>query len=110
MNRKEAIREYKERKTERGIYGIRCNATGTLWIESSSNLGASKNGAFFTLRTGAHRDKALQSEFNKHGEFNFAFEILEVLPEDVSTITLRDLLKQRKQHWVSERNALPVMC
>ena len=105
MNRKEAIREYKERKTERGICAIRCTATGSVWVESSLNLGASRNGTFFALRAGLHRDKTLQAEFNAHGEAAFAFDILEVLPEDVDALNLRDVLKQRRLHWVEERKS-----
>jgi len=108
MNRKEAIREYKERKTEKGIFSIRCNATGRQWIESSPNLGAARNGAFFTLRAGGHRDKALQAEFTANGEPAFEFEVLETLPDDVPQLNLRDLLKERKLHWVAERNAAPM--
>ena len=105
MNRKEAIREYKERKTERGICAIRCTTTGRSWVESSMNLGASRNGTFFALRAGLHRDKSLQDEFTAHGEAAFEFDILEILPEDVAALNLRDVLKQRRLHWIEERKS-----
>ena len=39
-SRKDAIREYKERKTPRGIYAIRCASTGSVWVESAPGQGA----------------------------------------------------------------------
>jgi hypothetical protein len=103
--KKQAIRDYKERKPAVGIYAIRCAFTDRAWVGPARNLDAARNAAWFALRTGAHRDAALQAEWNVHGETAFAFEVLEKLPEDTPAITIPDLLKDRKQHWMAELRA-----
>jgi hypothetical protein len=97
--RKEAAREFRERKVSPGIYALRCIATGRTWVNSSPNLDAAQNGQFFQLRQGLHRDKELQAEWNQQGEASFQFEVLEGLPEDTPALNLQDLLKERKQAW-----------
>jgi hypothetical protein len=105
MDRKEAIRQYKELKIPQGIFAVRCRPTGAAWVDASRNLTASKNRTWAELRMGGHRDKPLQAEWNAHGEAAFDFEILETLEEDVSAILLPDLLKGRKAHWVAQLQA-----
>jgi hypothetical protein len=95
--RKEAAREFKERKASAGIYALRCSTTGRFWIDSSPNLAAAQNSQFFQLRQGMHRNKDLQTEWNTHGESSFSFEVLETLPEDTPELNLRDLLVERKK-------------
>jgi len=98
-DRKEAIRQFKERRPSSGIYALRCTATGRAWIESSPHLDASQNSQFFQLRQRLHRNKELQTEWNAHGEASFHFEVLERLPEDTSSLNLRDVLTERKRAW-----------
>jgi len=98
-DRKEAIRQFKERRPSSGICALRCTATGRAWIESSPHLDASQNSQFFQLRQRLHRNKELQTEWNAHGEASFHFEVLERLPEDTSSLNLRDVLTERKRAW-----------
>jgi hypothetical protein len=77
--RREAARQFKERKPSFGIYALRCSTTGRSWVDSSPNLNAAQNGQFFQLRQRLHRNKELQVEWNTHGEESFHFEVLEVL-------------------------------
>ena len=56
--RKEAIQKFKERKTALGVFAVRCTATGRVWVDSSRNLDAAKNGTWFGLRNGSHREKS----------------------------------------------------
>ena len=108
MNRKEAAKQFKDRKVPRGIFAVRCRVTGETWVDSSPNLGAARNGTWFQLRTGTHRDQRLQAEWNPHGEEAFEFEILETLDDDASPILLRDLLREKKRKWAAERGAQPL--
>jgi hypothetical protein len=101
-DRKEATREFKERKPSPGIYALRCSATGRTWIDSCPNLTAAQNSQFFQLRQNLHRNKELQSEWNTQGESTFTFEVLETLPDDTPSLNLRDLLTQRKQAWAAQ--------
>jgi hypothetical protein len=104
-DRKEAARQFKERKPSPGIYALRCTATGRTWVDSSSNLDAAQNSQFFQLRHRLHRNKELQAEWNAHGEASFRFEVLEKLPEDTPSLNLRDLLAERKQAWTEQSQA-----
>jgi hypothetical protein len=104
-DRKEAARQFKERKPSTGIYALRCSTTGRTWIESSPNLDAAQNSQFFQLRQRLHRNKELQAEWNAHGEASFSFEVLENLPEDTPSLNLRDLLAERKRAWAEQSRA-----
>ena len=108
MDKKEAARQYKARKIPRGAFALRCKPTGEVWVDASPNLEAARNGAWFQLRLNSHRHKALQAQWNAHGEQAFEFEILETLDEDVAPLILRDLLKERKHHWASQLGATAI--
>ena len=109
VDRKKAIREYKERKIPRGVFAVRCTATGQAWVDSTPDLRAAQNSVFFMLRTGSNRNPALLAEWNTHGEQAFQFEILETLDDDVLPMAMRDLLKEKKSHWMGQLNAKPLM-
>ena len=68
-------------------------------------MDATKNGIWFGLRYGSHRDKPLQDEWNAHGEPAFNYEVLEKLDDDVPSLLISDLLKDTKNRWMTELNA-----
>ena len=103
--RKGAIQKFKERKPARGVFAVRCTATGRVWVDASRNLDATKNGSWFCLRNGSHRDKSLQEEWNAHGEAAFQYEILEKLDEDVNALAVADLLKAARIRWIAQLGA-----
>jgi hypothetical protein len=105
LDRKEAIRKYKETAPPRGVFAIRCTAPDRAWVGASQNLGAAKNRVWFTLRNGSHPDKTLQSEWNGRGDQAFQFEILEKLAEDVDALSLTDVLKEKRRLWAEQLNA-----
>jgi hypothetical protein len=107
-SRKELIREFKERKTLLGAYAVRCTTTGKVWVGTSRNLNATKNGTWFCLRNGSHQDKPLQEEWNAQGESSFQYEILDELKEDVHPLVVDDLLKEKKNIWVAQLGAQPL--
>lgn len=107
--RKEAIRNFKERKTLLGAYAVRCTATGHVWVGVSRNLDATRNGCWFTLRSGSHREKSLQDEWNAHGESAFQFEILVGLDEEIHPLEVDDLLKEQKKNWIAKLGAQPLL-
>ena len=105
-SRKAAIREYKERKTARGIFAIRCRATGSVWVESAMDLDMSEKRTWFILTHGDPQiDKSVLAEFREHTRDEFSYEVLEKLDEDVAEMSVRDILKDRKKHWRSELGA-----
>lgn len=106
--RKESIRNFKEQKPLQGAYAMRCTTSGQVWVGSSRNLNATRNGCWFTLRHGSHLDKSLQAEWNTHGESAFRFEILEALDEDIHPLAINDLLKVKKMDWMNRLSAQPL--
>jgi len=105
MDRKEAIRQYKERKPQRGAFAVHCTATGHAWVGSSPNVDSAQNGLWFALRANGHLDKLLQGEWNQHGEAAFQYEVLEKLDDDVAPIAVRDLLKEKRAQWAEQLQA-----
>jgi hypothetical protein len=108
IDRKEIIREYKARATPRGVFAMRCLATGEVWVGSSMNLDGARNRILFSLGTGHYKDAALQARWNAHGEQAFQYEVLEKLDDDVSALRVGDVLKERSSHWLAQLRARPL--
>ncbi len=106
-SKKDAIRGYKERKQLQGVFAIRCDASGEVWVGSSRNLDALQNREWFALRSGLHRNKAMQAAWNAHGDASFRYEILEEVTDE-NPLLIPSLLKDREKHWRAELNAAPV--
>jgi hypothetical protein len=100
-SRKDAIKEYKARPPNRGVFAIRCLVSDRVWVGASLNLDATKNRAWFALRQGKHLDRALQAEWNAHGEAAFQYDVLEKLKDDVTPLAIADLLKGTLGDWVA---------
>jgi hypothetical protein len=109
LEKKEAIRKFKEQKPSLGAYAVRCTANGLVWVGASRNLDATRNGCWFSLRGGGHIEKSLQQEWNAHGEAAFQYEILETLEGDLHPMAIPDLLKQTRQRWVEQLHARPLL-
>lgn len=71
-----------------GIYKIVNTVNNRIYIGSSMNLCSRKNRHFNELRKNKHINHYLQNDFNKCGEKNFVFEII----EEYDLITLNELL------------------
>lgn len=108
VDRKEAIRKFKERKPPAGAFALRCSATGQVWVGSALNLEAMRNRFWFCLRNGDHPDKAVQKEWNAHGEQTFQYEILETL-EELPAFGVADALNEKKRHWVTKLGAIALI-
>jgi hypothetical protein len=109
LEKKDAIRKFKEQKPLLGAYAVRCTLSGRVWVGASRNLDATKNGCWFTLRSGSHIEKSLQQEWNEHGEPAFQYEILETLDSDLHALAITDLLKETRQRWVEQLSAQPLL-
>lgn len=77
--RQELAREYKERVKPAGVFQVRNLANGKVLLGSSLNLEGPLNSHKFMLKIGRHRNEALQREWDRYGEKNFVFEVLEVV-------------------------------
>lgn len=76
-----------------GIYSIINLINGKCYIGSSINLKNRKYNHFYHLRKNNHINKKLQNSFDKHGEENFSFELVEILEN-------KDNLIKTEQKWV----------
>ena len=103
--RKDAIKAYKARAPNRGVFAIRCLASGRAWVGAALDLNAAKNRTWFALRQGQHRDRALQAEWNTHGEAAFQYDVLEKLKDDVVPMAVADLLKETLRDWAARLGA-----
>lgn len=82
MNRRKELQEQaKEVKTEAGVYQIRNERNGKVYIDSTLNL-KTINGQRFMLQMGSHLNRRLQAEWNEYGETAFVIEVLETLKQD----------------------------
>ncbi len=103
--RKDAAKDYKARKPQRGTYAIRCAATGEVWIGTSLNADTAKNRIWSELRHGGSLNKDLQSAWNANGSDGFTYEILETLDDDVNPLSIDDLLKEQRVRWAKQLDA-----
>ncbi len=84
---------------------MRCTATGRVWVGAAMNLESIRNRIWFGLRLGKHDERAMQDEWNAHGESEFEYEVLEALDEDVSAFAVKDLLTAKKAEWATRLGA-----
>jgi group I intron endonuclease len=79
MDKKELIKQYKQTIQPMGIYQVKNNKNGRIFIGSAKDLRGRINSNRFQLKTGAHFNKELQNDFNETGEQGFSFEVLDYL-------------------------------
>lgn len=77
--RKQLTANYQERKREMGVYEIRNNANGRVYVGGTANLDGLWNKEKFVLDMGTHLNKELQREWKQFGGQNFSFLVLETV-------------------------------
>jgi group I intron endonuclease len=65
-----------------GVYYIKNTLTQKGYIGSSKNINRRKSEHFRELRKNKHKNRHLQSAFNKHGESIFEFSVVVICPEE----------------------------
>lgn len=75
-----------------GIYVIKCEKNGKIYVGSTSNLRKRWKEHFNGLNANSHRNSYLQNAWNKYGEQHFIFRILE--------FCAIEYLEEREQHWL----------
>jgi hypothetical protein len=102
-SRKELNREYQERPKPAGVFQVKNTANGQVLLGNSLNLEGALNGHRFMLKTGSHRNKELQADWNEYGADKFVFEILEVVQvRDDPNFNLSDELTLLEMIWVEK--------
>ncbi len=105
--RREAIRDFKEKKTVAGVYAVRCALSGEVWVAGAPNVEPQHQRHWFGLRIGGHHNRTMQAAWNAHGSEAFSFEILERLDdEDLTPLGRADLIKARERHWLAALGAM----
>ncbi|HEY3417548.1 MAG TPA: GIY-YIG nuclease family protein [Armatimonadota bacterium] len=104
MDRKKELKQqYKEMKTEAGVYQIKNTVNGKVWVKATPNL-KTINGQLVQLRIGSHRNPRLQEAWNLYGEDAFVFEVLEMVPETAeSTLARQRVLKELEKKWLEKQ-------
>ena len=84
------------RASEPGVYRIVHIPTGREYIGSSTDIGRRKRGHLYRLRNGIHAARHMQACFNKYGEGEFVFEILQRVPVAELVATEQYFIDTRK--------------
>lgn len=84
---------FKELNHKSGIYQIRNLVNGKLYIGSAENLQRRKCTHLNELRNSKHHSNRLQNAFNKYGEENFIFEVIEFCED-------KNKLIEHEQYWI----------
>lgn len=88
----------KELKGKSGIYQIRNLVNNKIYIGSADNLYRRKNHQhLYALRKNIHINNKLQNAFNKYGEQNFIFEVIEFVED-------KNKLLDIEQYWINRFN------
>jgi len=83
MDRRERKKKYKQTVQPMGIFQVRNNVIGKIFIGSGKNLPGNLNSQRFQLNSGTHMNGELQRDYAQLGEGHFSFEILDTLdPKD----------------------------
>jgi hypothetical protein len=85
--RKELKEEYNQMKFKMGVFQIKNNSNGKIYIGSSLDLNAIWHAQKLQLNFGMHQNNDLQNDWKKFGPENFTYEILDEIKqtEDKST-------------------------
>lgn len=78
-----------------GIYQIKCVVNNRVYIGKSEWIGSRWGYHLYTLLSGTHRNKELQSDFDKFGAKAFIFSVLEIV-NDVNELDYAEIT------WVHE--------
>jgi len=81
--KKELKEAYKQAKSPMGVFQIQNTMNGKVFIDNSLNIISKQNRHRAELKFGNHRNKELQTDWNKFGAESFTFEVLaEIEPKD----------------------------
>lgn len=88
------MKPMKTKPNNSGVYKITELKTGKVYIGSSRHLDYRKRNHFNLLKRGNHKNPYLQAYYNQYGLRNFAWDILEYLPNEDK------ILRDRETYWI----------
>ena len=86
-------------KVRNVIYKITTKTNGKIYIGYASFYGKRISTHLYWLRRNNHDNRHMQSAFNKYGEADFVFEIVEI-------VDLKENLLKSEQKWIDDSNCL----
>lgn len=103
MDRKAAIRQYKESRRPMGAYRVRNNRNGKSLVGTAVNVPAMLNRQQAQLRMGLHPNRELQQDWNALGPEAFEFEILDTIePADRADYDPSEDLRALEALWLEK--------
>lgn len=104
IDRKEAIRQYKERPRGYGVAVARNTINGKAFVFSGIDIEALINRNRTQLKFGGHPNKSMQADWNVVGGDHFTFEVVDTLspPANDPQADLRDECKALEALWVEK--------
>lgn len=87
-------------RNKMGIYQIRNLVNGKVYVGSSYNVASRWVEHQHDLRKNEHRNQRLQNSFNKYGEDNFVYEVLEIIESNDKEEQFK-----REQYWINAKDS-----
>lgn len=79
LSKKEIREQYKNRIVIGGVYSIKCNSSGRIWIKSTEDIAGQMNKFEFFVSTNLCPEPSMCSDWNQYGAKSFSFVVLENL-------------------------------
>lgn len=106
MDRKAAVREYKENPPAMGVWAVRNVVEDKVLLGASPNAAGRLNREKFALDFGNHPSRALQADWNRLGPDAFAFEVLDTLePTEAVDADPKEELAELLSMWLTRLDA-----
>jgi len=103
MNKKELKNKYIGTIQPMGIYQIKNNNNGKIFIGRGKNIQGIINRNIFQLKSGLHANKDMQKDFNDVGEAYFTYEVLDYLkPKEDNNYDNTEELKILESMWLEK--------
>ena len=99
--RKELIESYKQMDTMMGVYQIKNNVNGRIFISSFANLKNKWLTIKMQLDMGRHPNSELQQDWNELGEEAFSYSVLENKKQE-SDMDFKWELQQMEKAWLDK--------
>ncbi|MGN1033287.1 MAG: GIY-YIG nuclease family protein, partial [Intestinibacter sp.] len=105
--RKQAIYEYKEKKTTGGVYKVTNIETGKSLIKGEIDLKSMENRFKFSVSINSCLNPKLQKDWNKYGAKSFKFEILEEIEKkpELDNRQFKKQLNELAEKYIEELKA-----
>lgn len=111
IDKKKLKEDYKNLIHPKGIFVIRNNISGRVYLGSSLNLYGILEKNRFVLNMGGHKNIELQEDWKKFGSDSFTLEIVETLPlKDDPDYNYKEDLQILEMLWIDKFKPLNENC